>query len=138
MKLSIKEIERIDKQQELLAASKFQRHLDDVIDGKEKPSYAPISSFNFYRSFIPLPDQNDDLEVGMIHSFNQPTGEDFIDLTPIDEIKNSADLYKGMRGVDVADEAFHSYQNCRSNPSLVHFETISFKQMQEIVKEMKS
>ena len=33
MKLSIKEIERIDKQQELLAATKFQRHLDDVVDG---------------------------------------------------------------------------------------------------------
>ena len=133
MKLSARELRRmqdIDAQCEMLANQKMSNHYQDLIDGKKEQELVPITDFGFYKSFIPLPKQNDKLLVGLLNTVH-PEGKNFLEVTPMDMVESAAIAYKKDTGIDVLEEAFNSYQDCRSNPNLISFEKMTTEECRE-------
>ncbi len=122
-KMSKKDLD-IDRQAEMLSNIKMAKHYDDVIEGKAKSNLVKISDIGIYECCLPLPEQKDYLK-NYMSSVKTPTGQEWLDITPIDAVKAEADAYKIKHGIDVSVEAFNSYQRVRSNPDLLTFRRLS-------------
>jgi len=126
----------IDLQAQMLTDIKMARHYDEISQGKARHNPVKISEFGLYECHLPLPDQKDYLKNYMI-SHKTPTGQEWLDLTPIDAVRAEADDYKKRHGIDVSDEAFNSYQRARHNPDLITFRRLSAEERREIVRKNK-
>jgi hypothetical protein len=70
-------------------------------------------------------------------SFKTPTGEEWLEITPVEEVHLKADEYSKEHGIDVSVEAFNSYQRARHNPDLITFRRLSAEERREIVRKNK-
>ena len=135
MKLITKEMSKkdldIDRQAEMLSNIKMAKHYDDVIEGKAKSNLVKISDIGIYECRLPLPEQKDYLK-NYMSSVKTPTGQEWLDITPIDAVKAEADAYKIKHGIDVSVEAFNSYQRVRSNPDLLTFRRLTKEEYRKI------
>ena len=114
----------IDRQAEMLSRQKLEKYYDEVLEGKTKLGVARLGDFGIYECSLPLPDQKDFLKTFMT-SFKTPTGEEWLEITPVEEVHLKADEYSKEHGIDVSVEAFNSYQRVRSNPDLLTFRRLS-------------
>ena len=137
--------ERIDDQCELLSKQKMARNQQDIVDGNypEDDNLVPITDFGLYKCSIPLL-TNDKrqvctcfLDVGVMSSYQKPTGEQFLEVCPIDKIQQSAEEHFKKTGKDVSKEAFNSFQECRHNPDLISIEKITPEEWREIVNSQE-
>ena len=126
----------IDRQAEMLSNIKLAEHYEDVLEGKKPNKVVPVSEFGLYECHFPLPDQKDYLKNYMI-SHQTPTGQEWLDLTPIDAIRAEADDYKKKHGIDVSVEAFNSYQRVRNNPDLITFRRLSDEERKDLFRKNK-
>tara|TARA_B100001564_G_C20633775_1_gene668635 strand:+ start:405 stop:815 length:411 start_codon:yes stop_codon:yes gene_type:complete len=126
----------IDRQAEMLSDIKLAKHYDDVLEGKAKSNVAKIGDFGLYECHFPLPDQKDYLKNYMF-SLKTPTGQEWLDITPIDAVKQEADNYKTRHGIDVSVEAFNSYQRVRNNPDLITFKRLSAEEKKDLFRKNK-
>ena len=126
----------IDRQAEMLSRQKLEKYYDDVLEGKTKLGVARLGDFGIYECSLPLPDQKDFLKTFMT-SFKTPTGEEWLEITPVEEVHLKADEYSKEHGIDVSVEAFNSYQRARHNPDLITFRRLSAEERREIVRKNK-
>ena len=69
-------------------------------------------------------------------SHKTPTGEEFLEITPIDKIKQVAYEIYGRTGEEIVlKEIFNSYQECRQNPDLISFEKMTPEEIQKDIKK---
>ena len=127
----------IDLQAQMLTDIKMARHYDEISQGKARHNPVKISEFGLYECHLPLPDQKDFLKNYMI-SHKTPTGQDWLDLTPIDAVRAEADDYKKRHGIDVSVEAFNSYQRARHNHDLITFRRLRVEEKQEFFKKKEA
>ena len=132
-------LQRIDDQCELLSKQKMARNQQDIVDRNypEDDNLVPITDFGLYKCSIPLPETNDKLDVGVMSSYQKPTGEQFLEVSPIDSIQQSAKEHFKKTGKDVSQEAFNSFQECRHNPDLISIEKITPEEWREIVNSQE-
>ena len=126
----------IDLQAQMLTDIKMAKHYDDVLEGNVENKVARIGDFGIYECHLPLPDQKDYLKNYMI-SHRTPTGQEWLDITPIDAVRAEADDYKQRNGIDVSVEAFNSYQRVRTNPDLLTFKRLSDEERKDLLSKNK-
>ena len=126
----------IDLQAQMLTDIKMAKHYDDVLEGKVENKVTRIGDFGIYECHLPLPDQKDYLKNYMI-SHRTPTGQEWLDITPIDAVRAEADDYKQRNGIDVSVEAFNSYQRVRTNPDLLTFKRLSDEERKDLLSKNK-
>ncbi len=135
------ELNSVDAQCEMLSKQKMVRHHQDIIDGNypEDDNLVPISEFGIYKCSIPILGSSTPSEgfgrrlvVGHMISHKTPTGEEFLEITPIDKIKQVAYEIYGRTGEEIVlKEIFNSYQECRQNPDLISFEKMTPEEIQK-------
>ena len=127
----------IDRQAEMLSRHKLEKSYDEVLEGKTKLGVARLGDFGIYECSLPLPDQKDFLKTFMT-SFKTPTGEEWLEITPVEEVHLKEDEYSKEHGIDVSVEAFNSYQRARHNPDLITFRRVSDEEKQEFFKKKEA
>ena len=135
------ELNRIDAQCEMLSKQKMARHHQDILDGNypKDDNLVPISDFGIYKCSIPILGSSTPtvgfgrrLVVGHMISHKTPTGEEFLEITPMDKIKQVAyELFEKIGNKIVLEEIFNSYQECRKNPDLISFEKMTPEEIQK-------
>ena len=123
----------IEEQAEMLAEVKMQKHREERSKSKSEDHLRPLSDIGVYEVLLPLPEQKDYLKTHMF-SFKTPTGQDWLDITPIDAIKSVANDFKNKHGIDVSDEEFNSYQKVRTNPDLLTSRRLSKEEAKDLFK----
>ena len=141
MKKSQKELnrlKRIDEHSEFLSRCKMERimeeRLEQIDKGEklEEEDFRLLKDLNVYECSLSLPDQNDVLLTHM-QSFETPTVEEWLEITPMSSVHYSADLYKKNTGIDVGAEAFNSYQRVRNNPDLLSFRKLNSAERRKLI-----
>ena len=66
-----------------------------------------------------------------------PNGQDFLDLTPMQDFEDAADKHFQKTGVNVRTDVFNSYQECLKNPLLVSLEKLSSDEFRELCREIQ-
>ena len=128
-------VDRTDEQCEMLSKQKLARHYEDLIEGKADQKLVRLTDFGLYQCFIPLPEketQTTHLSVGYMYSHSTPTPEEFLEITPIDLVEDSADEYKEKTGIDIREAAFNSFQDCLRNPHKITFSKLSKEEIKSL------
>ena len=128
-------VNRTDEQCEMLSQQKLARHYEDLIEGKADQKLVRLTDFGLYQCFIPLPEketQTTHLSVGYMYSHSTPTPEEFLEITPIDLVEDSADDYKEKTGIDIREAAFNSFQDCLRNPHKITFSKLSKEEIKSL------
>ena len=128
-------IKHTDKQCEMLSQQKLARHYEELVEGKAE-QLVPLTEYGLYECFIPLSWENgiqkEFLSVGYMWSHSTPTPEEFLEITPIDLIEDSANEYTEKTGNDIREKAFNAFQDCISSPHTITFRRLSKEQIKNI------
>ena len=93
--------------------------------GKSDEKPIPFRDLGFYRASIPLIETGGILFIGVLTSGKIPNGQDFLDLTPIQDFEDATEKYFQQTGVNNSMDVFNSYQECLKNPLLVSLQKLS-------------
>ena len=58
--------------------------------------------------------------------------QEFLEITPIDLIEDSANEYAEKTGDDIRDAAFNAFQDCVSNPKMITFRKLKPEQIKHL------
>ena len=133
-------VNRTDEQCEMLSKQKLARHYENISEGNcevlEKDELVRLGDYGLYECFIPLYWENgipkQYLSVGYMWSYATPTPEEFLEITPIDLIEDSANEYAEKTGDDIRDAAFNAFQDCVSNPKMITFRKLKPEQIKHL------
>lgn len=93
--------------------------------GQTDEDLIPLMDLGFYKASIPLIETGGMLFIGVLTSGKTPNGQDFLDLTPIQDFEDAADEHFQKTGMNVRTDVFNSYQECLKNPLLVSLQKLS-------------
>ena len=124
---------RRDEVEQLLYQKKVR---ENAALSKGDDDLVPLSQVGIYKASIPLIQTGGMLFIGVLTSVCSPNGQDFLDLTPVQDFKDAAERHSLETGVDVTTDAWNSYQECLKNPLLVSLEKLSPEEFHDLVEQV--
>lgn len=103
---------------------------------EKKMEEVGLFPIGLYEASIPLIETGGMLFIGVLMSGNTPNGQDFLDLTPVQDFEDAADRHLLKTGVNVRTDAFNSYQECLKNPLLVSLKKVSRDEFRDLSRDL--
>ena len=99
--------------------------------GSEGETLVPITSIEIYKVDFKLDDAY--INAGYMFSVLEPTGEDFLDLTPINSIRENAEELVKTGVLDNINKMWDAYTLCSKNPQLIKYTKLSREEGRELL-----
>ena len=99
--------------------------------GSDAETLVPITDIEIYKVDFKLDDTY--INAGYMFSVLEPEGEDFLDLTPINSIKEKGEELVKEGTIDNISKMWDAYTLCSKNPQLIKYTKLSREEGRELL-----
>lgn len=99
--------------------------------GSDGETLVPITDIEIYKVDFKLDDAY--INAGYMFSVLEPLGEDFLDLTPINSIKEKGEELVKEGTIDNISKMWDAYTLCSKNPQLIKYTKLSREEGRELL-----
>jgi hypothetical protein len=99
--------------------------------GRKGDNLVPLTDISIYKVDFKL--DNTYITAGYMMSALEPTGEDFLDLTPINSLREKAEELVKAGVIDNIDKMWEAYTLCSKNPELIKYTKLSREEGRDLL-----
>ena len=116
----------------ILYARKLEKNREKYGDKEE--SLIPLSEVGIYE--VSFPFHNRYLIAGYMLSGHKPEEEDFLDLTPMKNLKQQGKELVKEGEIETIEDFWKAFCSCREKPNLIKYRKLSKKEWYELVSSL--
>lgn len=116
----------------ILYARKLEKNREKHED--EEESLIPLSEVGIYE--VSFPFDNRYLIAGYMLSGHEPEGEDFLDLTPMENLKQQGKELVKEGKIGTIEDFWKAFCSCRENPNLIKYRKLSKEEWYDFVNSL--